>query len=77
MRRTVLGWFLFTILAVATFGIAWLLGFITWWLINAVMLTLTDRLTDRLTIDGFGWALVGALMISFIGTIVSWVLPGV
>ena len=33
------------------------------------MLKITDGLTDHLTIDGFGWALGGALMMSLIGTL--------
>jgi putative membrane protein len=36
--------------------------------INAVMLLITDWLTDALTVDGFGTALLGAIVIS----IVSW-----
>ena len=33
--------------------------------------------TDLLTIDSFGWTVLGAAMISFVGTVVAWVLPGV
>ena len=64
-----LGWLIFAVLTVATLGIAWLLAFLTRWLINALILTLTDKLTDRLTIDGFGWALGGALLMSALGTV--------
>lgn len=64
-----LGWLLFAIFAVATLGIAWLLAFITRWIINAILLKLTDALTDHLSIDSFGWALGGSLMMSLIGTI--------
>jgi putative membrane protein len=64
-----LGWLLFAIFTIATLGIAWLLAFITRWIINAILLVLTDRLTDHLAIDSFGWALGGALMMSVIGTI--------
>lgn len=46
-----LGWLLFAVFTVATLGIAWLLAFITRWIINAILLKLTDALTDRLTID--------------------------
>lgn len=46
---------------VVTFGIALIV-------INAFMLLLTDAITDSLTIDNFGSALLGALVIS----IVSW-----
>jgi putative membrane protein len=67
-----LGWLLFAVLAIATLGLAWLLAFITRWIINAILLKLTDALTDHLTIDSFGWALGGALMMSAIGTAGQW-----
>jgi putative membrane protein len=63
-----LGWLLFAVFTVATLGLAWLLAFITRWIINAILLVLTDKLTDGLTIDGFKWALGGALMMSLLGT---------
>jgi putative membrane protein len=66
-----LGWLLFAVFTVATLGLAWLLGFITRWIINALLLKLTDRLTDHLTVDSFGWALGGALMISIVATVVQ------
>ena len=46
---------------VVTFGIALIV-------INALMLVITDALTDTITIDGFGSAMLGAIVIS----IVSW-----
>lgn len=67
-----LGWLLFAVFTVATLGIAWLLAFITRWIINAILLLLTDRLTDHLTIDSFSWALIGSLMMSVIGTLGEW-----
>jgi putative membrane protein len=67
-----LGWLLFAVFTIATLGLAWLLAFITRWIINAIMLKLTDALTDRLTIDGFRWALIGALMMSALGTAGEW-----
>lgn len=71
-----LGWLLFAIFTVFTLGLAWLLSFITRWIINAILLKVTDALTDHLKIDGFGWALVGALLISFISTLAHWLLLG-
>jgi putative membrane protein len=56
--------------------LAWLLAFITRWIINAILLVLTDRLTDRLKVDSFGWALGGALMMSAIGTVGEWLVRG-
>jgi putative membrane protein len=69
-----LGWLLFAIFTVATLGLAWLLAFITRWIINAILLMLTSKLTRHLTIDSFGWALGGALMMSLIGTIGEWLI---
>jgi putative membrane protein len=68
-----LGWLLFAVFTVATLGIAWLLAFITRWIINAILLVITDKLTDHLKIDGFGWALGGALVMSLVGTLGEWI----
>ena len=42
------------------------------WIINAILLVLTDKLTDHLKIDSFGWALAGAFVMSLVGTIGEW-----
>ncbi len=67
-----LGWLFFTVFTVATLGLAWLFAFITRWIINAIILKITDALTDRLTVDGFGWALGAALVMSALGTLGQW-----
>jgi putative membrane protein len=67
-----LGWLFFVVFTIATLGLAWLFAFITRWIINAILLKLTDAITDHLTIDSFGWALGGALMMSAIGTFGEW-----
>jgi putative membrane protein len=69
-----LGWLLFAVFTVATLGIAWLLAFITRWIINAIVLVITDKLTDHLKIDSFGWALAGALVMSLVGTLGEWLI---
>jgi putative membrane protein len=71
-----LGWLFFVVFAIATLGLALLFAFITRWLINAILLKVTDALTDHLTIDSFGWALGGALMMSAIGTVGEWLVRG-
>ncbi|WP_129776942.1 phage holin family protein [Peristeroidobacter soli] len=68
-----LGWLLFAVFTVATLGIAWLLAFITRWIINAILLVITDKLTDHLKVDSFGWALGGALVMSLVGTLGEWI----
>lgn len=72
-----LGWLFFAVFTVFTLGIAYLLAFITRWIITAILLKITDKLTDHLTIDSFGWALVGALMMSAIGTLGEWLVRAV
>ena len=72
-----LGWVLFAIFSVATLGIAWLLAFITRWIINAILLVITDKLTDHLKIDSFGWALGGAFVMSLVGTLGEWLVRAV
>lgn len=69
-----LGWLFFTVFTIATLGLAWLLAFITRWIINAILLMLTDALTSHLRIDGFRWALLGALMMSAVGTVAQWLI---
>jgi putative membrane protein len=68
-----LGWLFFAVFTIATLGLAWLFAFLTRWIINAILLKITDALTDHLTIDGFGWALGAALMMSVVGTVGEWV----
>jgi putative membrane protein len=69
-----LGWLFFAVFTIATLGLAYLLAFLTRWIITAILLKITDALTDRLTIDGFRWALGGALMMSALGTLGEWLL---
>lgn len=64
-----LGWLLFTFFAIATLGIGLLFAFITRWIVNAILLTITDSVSDTLTIDSFGWSLGGAAMISVLQTV--------
>ena len=71
----VLGWLLFLVFTIATLGLAWLLAFITRWLINALLLMLTDKLTDHLKVDSFAWALGGAFVISVIATALGRIVP--
>jgi putative membrane protein len=67
-----LGWLFFVVFTIATLGLAWLFAFITRWIINAILLKITDAVTDHLTIDSFKWALGGALMMSALGTVGEW-----
>ncbi len=44
--------------------------------VNAVMLVITDSLSGGLSVDGFGPAVLGALVISFVSWALSSFLPG-
>jgi len=72
-----LGWIFFVLFAIGTLGIAVLLAFITRWIIDAILLKITDAFSDTLTIDSFGWALGGAALMSLLGTVGEWMLRGV
>lgn len=64
---------LFVIFGIVTLGIGFLLFFITTWVVNAILLKLTDALTDKITIRGFGNALLAALVISGVGVLADMV----
>lgn len=72
-----LGWFFFTVFTVLTLGLAYLLAFITRVVVNAIILIIVDKTTDHLTIDGFKWALLGAIMMSLIGTGAQWLIRSI
>ncbi len=69
-----LGWLFFTVFTIATLGMAWLLAFITRWIIDAIMLSITSKVTDAIEIDGFKWSLIAALVMSVLGTLGQWLL---
>lgn len=64
--NTLIGWLLFVVIGVATVGLGFLLGFVTRWIVNAIVLKIVDAATDKLTIDGFGRALWASLAMSII-----------
>ena len=72
-----LGWLFFVVFAIGTLGLAVLLAFITRWVIDAILLEITDAVSDTLTIDGFGWALGGAALMSLFGTLGEWFVRGI
>jgi putative membrane protein len=66
-----LGEFFFVVLSIVTLGIAYVLAFITRWVIMAVILKLSDKVSSSIKIDGFGTALIGALLMTVIGSLVE------
>lgn len=69
-----IGWLLFGLIGVATLGLGFLLAFVTRWVVDTLILLLTDALTDRLKVQGLKWAAAAALIMSAVGTIGEWVL---
>jgi putative membrane protein len=67
-----LGWLIFTLLGIATLGIGFLLAFLTRWLVMAILLKFVDALSSNFKIDSFGTAIVGALLMSGIGTLAEY-----
>lgn len=63
------GWIFYTVFAIATLGLALVLLFLTRVVVNAILLSITDAISDTLKIDSFGWAMGGAVMISVIGAV--------
>jgi putative membrane protein len=62
-----LGWLLYGLLGIATLGIGFLLSVVTHWIVNAILLKITDGLTSRLEVRSFGTALIAALVMSLLG----------
>jgi putative membrane protein len=64
-----IGWFLFVVIGIMSLGIGFLLSFLTRWLVNAILLKVTDRLSSNLSIRDFSTALLGALLLSLFATV--------
>ncbi len=67
--NAVVGHFLYLAIGITTLGLGFVFGFVTRWFVTAVVLEITDGITDKLTIRNFGTALVASGVISIIGSI--------
>ena len=67
-----IGWFLRGALYVSSLGLLYLFSFLARWVADAILLKLTDLLTDKLTVRGVGPALLAALVMSVLGTLGQW-----
>ena len=63
------GWIVFILIGIGTLGIGFILFFVTIWIVNAIMLSVTDAMLDSFEIDGFGWALGASFLISVFAAI--------
>jgi len=69
-----LGWLLFTVFAIGTLGLGYLFAFITWWIVDAILLKMTDALSDGLRIDGFVSALMASASIALFTALGHWLI---
>jgi len=61
-----LGWLLFTVIGIGTLFVGFIFSFITKWIVSAIVLQITNKLTDSLSIDNFRIALAGAAVLAFL-----------
>lgn len=64
-----IGWLLFTVIGITTLFIGFLFAFLTWWIVGAILLKVTDALTESLSINSFRTALVGSAVLSVLSAI--------
>ena len=67
--NALLGQLLFLTLGVLSLGIGFLLSFLTRWVVNTLMLRLTDALFDNFQIQGWGLTAVVAVIIAVVGSV--------
>ena len=68
------GWFFYAVLGFATGGLLFMFSFVGKVLAGAIVLKLTDLFSDRLKVEGFGTAVVAALIMSVSGSIAELIL---
>jgi len=69
-----IGKLIFGLIVVATLFIGYLLSFVTRVIVNAILLKITDAVSDSINIKSFGHAILGAILMSGIGTAAEWLL---
>lgn len=62
------GWFFHLVLGVASLGLLFVFSFVARVLVGAIVLKITDALSDRLRVDGWGTAALASLIISVVGS---------
>jgi putative membrane protein len=68
------GWLLWLVLGVGTLGIAWLLGFITQFVVLAIVIMFADKMISSLKVNGFGTAFIGSIIITVVSAVLTRVL---
>jgi uncharacterized membrane protein YvlD (DUF360 family) len=67
-----LGWLIFGLIGIFTLGIGFLLAFATRLVVDAIILQFVGSITDRLKVESFKVAVIGAVLISVFGTLLQW-----
>jgi uncharacterized membrane protein YvlD (DUF360 family) len=63
---------LWAVLGVGTLGLAFVFFFITRWIIAALVILITSKLSSRLEVDGFWNALFTAFIVAVTGSVLQW-----
>lgn len=71
-----IGWLLFVLIGLGTLFVGFIFAFITRWIVTAIVLMLTDKLSSTLAIDRFRTALVGSAVLSILTAVMEIVLSG-
>jgi putative membrane protein len=66
------GWLLFLIVGFATLGLGFLFAFVTRFVVDAVLLKVTDSVSDALEIANTKSLLLAALVIAAVGSLGQW-----
>ena len=66
LLNALLGWLMLLLIGLATLGIGWLIWPVTQCFVTAILLVITDELTDALEIASFKLALAGAVVMTVI-----------
>jgi len=67
-------WPLFVLLGLGTLGIGFILFFITRWVVAALVILLAAKLSRRLQVDSFWWALLTAFLTALTGSVIQWLI---
>jgi uncharacterized membrane protein YvlD (DUF360 family) len=64
-----IGWFLFVMIGLGTLLLGFVFAFVTRWFVTAVILKITDAVSDNLTIDRFRTALIASGLLSILSAL--------
>lgn len=74
LLNALIGWLIWLVLGVGTLGIAWLLGFITQFVVMAIVIVFADKLIASLKVSGFGTAFIGSIIITVVSAVLGRIL---